>query len=96
VPQAVVHDVEVEVHLSGVFGFEAADFQIDDNEAAKAEVVKEEVDVEIVVANIQMDLPAHVCEAGAEFYQEVLKVTEQAGFEFALMKGPFQREKSKR
>ena len=83
----IVHGVEVEVHLAGIFGFERANFQIDDDEAAKLEVVEKEVDVGIIVTDVHLNLPAHEGEAAAEFDEEILQVAQESGFEFAFVEG---------
>ncbi len=92
VAQPVIHDVAVEVHLAGVLGLEGAFLEVDHDEAAEAEMIEEQVEVEIIVADIEAVLPADEGEALAEFEQEFLEVGEQAGFQFALMEGLFERE----
>ena len=53
VAELVIDGGAVEVHLAGVFRLEVALLQFDDNEAAKLEVVEEQVEVEIPVADFQ-------------------------------------------
>ena len=52
-------------------------------------MVKQQVDVEIIVADFQMNLTTNEGKASAQFYEEILKVAEQSGFEFALVEGFF-------
>ena len=89
---AVVHGIQIKIHLAGIFRLERADFQINDDEASQLEVIEQEVDVEIVVTDFHVNLPTHEGEAGAEFHEKILKVAEQTGFEFALVEGLFQGE----
>ena len=92
VAQPVVHHVAVEVHLAGVLGLEGAFLQVDDHEAAQAQVVEQQVDVEVLLADVEVILPPDEGEALAEFQQELLQVGQQAGFQFALVEGLFERE----
>ena len=55
-------------------------------------MVEEQVEVEVLVADGQRVLPADEGEAAAEFEQELFHVSEQAGFEFALVEGLFEGE----
>lgn len=83
--ESVVDDVAVEVQLAGVLGLELALLQVDDDERAQPQVVEQQVDVEILVADVEAVLPADEGEALAELEQELLQMTDELGFEFAFL-----------
>jgi hypothetical protein len=58
---------EVEVHLARMFGLELAGFEVDHHERSQLKVVEQQVDVEVSVANLQIMLSAHKCEALPQF-----------------------------
>ena len=89
VAELVIDHRAVEIHLAGVFGLEVAFLEIDHNEAAQMEVVEEQVEIEVAVADLQPVLAAHEGEAASEFDQKGLDVRQQAGFELALVEGLF-------
>ena len=49
--QLLVDGVEVHTHLAGELRLELADLEVDDNEAAQAVVVEEQVEKELLAAN---------------------------------------------
>ena len=49
VAQKIIDGGKVKVHLAGEFRFEGLDFQIDEHETPKAQMIKEQIDV-IVIA----------------------------------------------
>jgi hypothetical protein len=61
--QFVVHDTQIEVHLAGVLGFELAGLEINDDKTAQGQVIEQQVDVEILLANRDVVLPANEGEA---------------------------------
>jgi hypothetical protein len=95
VAQAVIHRIQVEIHLAGVLGPEAAHLQVDHDEAAQAQVIEEQINVEVLAPHLQVNLAADPGEARSEGHEEFLKVAEQAGLELAFMKGLLQREEVK-
>ena len=90
--ELVVDDGAIEIHLADVFRLEVAAFEFDDDEAAELEVIEEQVEVEIFVADGEVVLAADEGEAAAELDEEFLDMGEQAGFEFAFMEGFIERE----
>ena len=52
--------------------------------ATPIEVVKEQIEVKVVIADRQMHLPTHEGEPGAEFHQKFLDMIDQPGFEVAF------------
>ena len=92
VAELVIDDAQVEVHLAGVFGLELPFLQVDHDEAAQLQVVEQEVDVEVAVADFQVKLPADEGEALAEFQQEALKLVKEIRLQFPLVERLFQGE----
>ena len=72
------------VHFTGLFRGEVAGFQIHDDVAPQLEVVKEEIEVEILVTDFHVDLPSDQGKADAEFEQELFHMGEECVFD-----GPF-------
>ncbi len=91
-PQLVVHDVQVEVHLPRIAWLEGPGFQVDDDEAAELQMVEEQVDVEVFITDFDPELPADEGEAFAEFEKELFQVVQELSFEFPLVKGFLQGE----
>lgn len=83
--QEVVHGREVEVHLAGVLGPEVGHLQVDHDEAAQAQVVEEEVEVEVLAAHLQVVLAADKGEAHPQLEHEVLEVRDEPALEVALV-----------
>jgi len=90
--EEVVDGGAVEVHLSGILGFEVALLEIDDDEAAEVEVIEEEVEVELAVADFEAVLAADKGKAATEFEEEFFEMPEESGFEFAFVEGFFKGE----
>ena len=80
-----VHDAEVEIQLPSVFGFEGAGLEFHHHVAAQLEVIEEQVDEEIVAANLDMYLPTDEGEPRAEFDQELGDVLDQSCFDGSLL-----------
>jgi hypothetical protein len=56
--QTVIDDVAIKVQLTRVFGFEHPLLQVDDHERPQTEVIKEQIDVEILPTDIETVLSA--------------------------------------
>jgi hypothetical protein len=84
VAQTLIDDAAIEIHLARVLGLERPAFEVHDHEAAEAQVVKEEVEIEVVAANVKMILASNEGEALAEFEDEFFDFGQQGEFEFAL------------
>jgi hypothetical protein len=63
----IVHDRAVKVHFSRILRFEIARLQIHDDEAAEVKVIKEEVEMELPVADFKPVLASDKREAAPEF-----------------------------
>jgi hypothetical protein len=64
--QAVVHQGDVEVELAGVLGLELPGFEFDDVVAQLLDVEEEQVDVEVIPANIKVHSPTDERESRTE------------------------------
>ena len=80
----IVYGRKIEIHLPGIFGRELLHLQVDDNKAAQLEMVKQQVEIKVVLAYHEMDLPTYKREAGPQFEQKLLDVRDQPGFEVAF------------
>lgn len=79
--QSAVDGRQVGVHRAGVFGFELASLEVDDDVAAQFEVVEEEVDPVVLAGTPKGILAAGKRKVGAEFKEELLDVLDQAVFD---------------
>lgn len=70
--QVLIDPADVEAELADVFGGEGADLELDDDEAGLGPVEEEQVDVEVVAADLELLLPADEGGAVTEFEEEVL------------------------
>lgn len=59
------------------------------------QVIKQQVDVEVVVADVHVNLTTDKRKAGAEFDKKVLQMSQQPGFELTFVKRLFQRQEVK-
>ena len=67
----VVQQVQVEVHLAGVFRFERPDFQFKGHQGFEKTVIEKQVDEILLLAQRQPVLTADKAEAVAEFEEEM-------------------------
>jgi hypothetical protein len=72
------------VHLPCVCVTEAADLEVDDDEALQASMEKNQIDPEPGVVESQPPLPAHERKIVAQFQQKVCEVLDQSRLEFRL------------
>ena len=75
------------MNFAGILGFEIAFFQIHDDEAAEVQMVEEEVDEKLAVADGEWVLAADEGEAAPELDEEFLDVGDKAGLQLALQEG---------
>lgn len=59
-----IDGAQVEVELARVLGLECAGLELDDQVAAKSQVVEKEIDVEVLAAHFDVNLTADEGEAG--------------------------------
>jgi hypothetical protein len=71
VPNFVIDNVEVEIHFAGIFGFELSGLKFDHDKAAERQMVKQQIDVEIIFADRDMKLPSDEGESLAQFDEEL-------------------------
>ena len=83
--EAIIDHIAVKVKLACIFRLELALFQVNHDERPQPQMVEEQIDVEVLVADIEAILPADEREALAEFEQEFFQVAHQLRFEFALL-----------
>lgn len=90
--QEVVDGRAVEVELAGVLGTERAHLQVDDDVAVELDVVEDEVDEEVVLADREVVLAAEEGEADAELEHEILQMVQQSALEVTLVGGGVEGE----
>jgi len=76
--------IEVEIHLSGVPMTKRSDLEIQQYVAAKETMVKDQVDIVVLIADGDPLLPGFKTKAGAQFQEECLQMIEEGGFEIRL------------
>lgn len=79
-PQLIIHHTAIEIHFAGIVWFERPLLEFDDNVGPEFEMIKEKVDVIIVVANFDTILPTHKGKTLAEFNQKFFQMFNQIGF----------------
>ena len=82
--QQIINGRQVKVHLARVLRLEVVDLEIDDDEAAQAQVIEEEIEVEVLVADLEVILAADKGEAPAELKEKRTEIVQQTPFEFPL------------
>jgi hypothetical protein len=87
VAEQIVHGRAVEVDLSGIAGFEGAGLEFYDDIAPELEMVEKEVEVEILVANLEMHLPTDKGETGSQLQKELLDVVDEGLLNLGLSAG---------
>ena len=80
-----VQEVEVEVHLAGMLGLKAGDFEVEGDQGFEEAVVEEQIDVVVLLAKDQAVLASDETKTVTEFQDESLKVRDEAVFEFAFL-----------
>jgi hypothetical protein len=80
-----VDGVDVQVHLAHELRLEGAELQIDDHEAAGRVVEEEEIEDELLAADLERLLTSSEVEALAQGQHEALDVLQQRRFQVALL-----------
>lgn len=84
-PEHVIDGGEVEVHLPGILWLEGRHLQIDDDEASKLQMVKKQIQLEILSSNFKRNLATDKGEAGSELNKELAQVLQQSPLQVALL-----------
>ncbi len=82
--QQVIDHGQVEVELTDEGRLERHGLQLDDDEAPQLQVIEEQVDPEVLVADLERDLATDEREAGSQLQQEPLDVRDQRVLDVAL------------
>ena len=75
------------MNFAGILGFEIAFFQIHDDVAAEVQMVEEEVDEKLALADGERALASDEGKAAPEFDEEFLDVGYEASLQLALQEG---------
>ena len=75
------------MNLSGIAGFKGAGLEFYDDIAPELEVVEKEVEVEILIANLEMHLPTDKGETSSQLQKELLDVVDEGLLDLGLSAG---------
>jgi len=84
VAQVLIDPGDVEAELAGELRFELADLELNDDVPHLRDVEEQQVDVEVVPADVEVDLLPDEGEAGAELEEGVAEPDHQGLLEVAL------------
>ena len=73
----VIHGRQVEIHLPSRFRCKLARFETKHHKATQFHVIKQQVEVEILVAHLQMHLPTDERKTRAKLQKEFLHMRQQ-------------------
>ena len=79
-----IEPAQVQLHLTGVCGFEVTDLELDGYEAPHPSMKEQEVEVVVVAIERDALLPSNEREARAELEEEMLHLSEDRGLEVLL------------
>ena len=79
-----VEGFEVEAELAEVFRLEAADLELDGDEAVQAAMEEQQIEREIPPADLERELGADEAEVAAQLDEEVAELEEQTLMEIRL------------
>ena len=82
----VIHHAAIEVHFAGVFGLEIAALEVDYHITAQFQMVEQQVDVKILLADIKMILSSNEGKALPELQQKFFQMGDKTSFQFAFVK----------
>lgn len=85
-PQLRIHGGEVEPHLPREFRLEGLHLEVDHHVAAERQVVEQEVEEELLAADGEAVLSAHIRKAEPELHQELRDVAHEPPFELPLVR----------
>lgn len=91
-----VEGFEVEVELPEVFGREAGGFEFDGDQAVEAAMEEEQIEGEILFADLQRIFTADKTEIAPEFEQELPQLGQQAALQLTFAVNRRQGKKSRR
>ena len=83
-PELLIDDVEVEVHLASKLGLEGFDLQIDHDVGTEDGVVEEKVEIVVLAADFHVVLASHEGESLAEFKKELPQMIEKRPLQLVL------------
>src|SRR5262249_37349098 len=96
VAEQVVHRGQVKVHLAGVLRLERAALEVNDHEAAQAEVVEQQVQGKVLTADFQVILLADKRAPDTQLQEELAEVLDQPLLHHGLLGGVGQGEEVER
>lgn len=83
-PLVLVEPPKIELHLPLMGGFEAAELEIDGDEARKPAMVEQQIEIVFLAADGHPLLTGDECEVCPEFQQKPLQLAEDRGFQVAF------------
>ena len=91
--EKIVHGGEVEIQLPGIFRLEWPHFEINDDKASELEVVKQQIDFEVLSSYFKQDLAADEGEPDTKLDEELAQVGEKFPLQVALVRFGCEGEK---
>jgi len=88
----VVQEVQIKIHLAGMFGFKWTDLQLEGHQGLEEAVIEKEVDEILLLPQRQPVLAADEAEAVAEFEDEVTQPFDEPFFQCAFLNRPADAE----
>jgi hypothetical protein len=87
-----VEGFEVKLQLAEVLGLEAADLELNGDEAVQSTVKEEQIKGEVAVADLERILRADEAEIAAHFVDEIVELIQQTVMEigFRVVGGPIE------
>ena len=67
---------QADVHLAYEGRFEGHCLELDDDVPAEVQVIEEQIQVEVLITDLELNLPAHECEPGTKLQEEPLDVVD--------------------
>jgi len=94
-PKLGVCSRHIGVERAGKLRVKRHGLELHDDKAAQLQTVEQQVDNEVIIANLQADLPANKGKASTQFQQKPLHLVHQCLLEFALAAGVNRAQKVK-
>lgn len=82
----IIQRRETKIHLAGVLGLERAHLQVNRDQAAQPPLIEEQVDIDILAANIEVMLAANERKPFSQLQQQVLYPGHEGSFDVALVR----------
>jgi hypothetical protein len=83
-PQQIIHRGQIKIHLPCEFWFEFFDLEIDHDVATQSQMIKKQVEKEILTADFEVILASNKCEAFPKLQYQIANVLNQTSLQIPL------------